>query len=972
VALTVCKNNPHDQHVFNNTLWPFVTRLPTPGISLSSPILVQRHVNAMVLSKFLRLQDSSGKLDKLTLDWWMLPRDGQNRQERFVAWCENFDKSKHPDLHAGLLSLIQRTVFEGRTESKSLIDQVGKHAIQHAEQWLQELTAIEDQLAQLSKRGTEDQIPRRALEIQKKRLTAEYLLRELAGSGFLPGYGFPTDITSFETLNKDSAEITRNRDKVGEGREDNRFQRRELPSRDTVTALREYAPGASVVIDGLVYESAGITLNWHAPATQDQTNELQNIRRAWRCRRCGASGTHVQAAKITHCQDCGSDLSEKAALFSYLEPAGFSVDLYAETHNDITLQKYIPVEPPWIAGRGEWLPLANPDLGRFRSSTDGSVFHYSSGLGQFGYAVCLECGRAAPMASSGDASETPDVFKKPHKRLRGRRGEGEDWRCGGSDQVFKIKKDIRFGREYNTDVLELALYDAEGHPLVDATTAYTLAVALRRVVAASLGVTETELGCDSKEIRDEQDRRIRVLQLFDVRSAGYSSLVAPQVIELLQKARQVLLCEHDCDTACQNCLLTFDTRFRIDSLDRKKALEFLTPQWLQALALPEEDQVFGTETKAEYASLDEALTRELNRSAAKRLLVYLHGAVEDWDFPSSPLRALLHRLSVKSGIRLALVVGQADLTGLSRENVVVLQSLQAVCNVELQLGTAPQTQHHGFCMASVEIEGGACVSWGSLVPESAQPAQHWGLTAPRPLVIAKTANPVLMSGVVALPFDNATVSGVQSIEVTQQLDGAGGGFGARFWSLIDASGSLSEVFGTQAIRSITYEDRYLATPVSCALLVELLSALKVMCDDGEGWSNPPIYVLSSLIDESRPSRARDYWGSDWPSSRVRDDALRSALIDYCGMQADVVSKAKHQLIHGRRLTIDFADAQSLVVWLDQGLSYWSVSRGESRYSAPGFPMHEMPQQLGERLANIPINIEGHALPTHLFVDFKMK
>jgi hypothetical protein len=105
---------------------------------------------------------------------------------------------------------------------------------------------------------------------------------------------------------------------------------------------------------------------------------------------------------------------------------------------------------------------------------------------------------------------------------------------------------------------------------------------------------------------------------------------------------------------------------------------------------------------------------------------------------------------------------------------------------------------------------------------------------------------------------------------------------------------------------------------------------------------------------------------------VRDDALRSALIDYCGMQADVVSKAKHQLIHGRRLTIDFADAQSLVVWLDQGLSYWSVSRGESRYSAPGFPMHEMPQQLGERLANIPINIEGHALPTHLFVDFKMK
>ncbi|WP_257645709.1 hypothetical protein [Ottowia beijingensis] len=135
----------------------------------------------------------------------------------------------------------------------------------------------------------------RALEVQFKRLKGEYLLRELATSGVLPGYGFPTDITTFETLNKDSREIQRQREHSETGREDNRFQRRELPSRDTVTALREYAPGASVVIDGLVYQSAGITLNWHAPATLDQARELQNLRQAWRCGRCGASGTFVLA-----------------------------------------------------------------------------------------------------------------------------------------------------------------------------------------------------------------------------------------------------------------------------------------------------------------------------------------------------------------------------------------------------------------------------------------------------------------------------------------------------------------------------------------------------------------------------------------------------------------------------------------------------------------------------------------------------
>jgi hypothetical protein len=102
----VCKNNPHDQHVFKHTTWPFETRISTPGISLSSPpLLVQRHVNSLLLSKFLRLQDRQGKLDKLTLDWWMLPR-GSSRQQRFVAWCDCFKPEEHRDFNLGISALV--------------------------------------------------------------------------------------------------------------------------------------------------------------------------------------------------------------------------------------------------------------------------------------------------------------------------------------------------------------------------------------------------------------------------------------------------------------------------------------------------------------------------------------------------------------------------------------------------------------------------------------------------------------------------------------------------------------------------------------------------------------------------------------------------------------------------------------------------------------------------------------------------
>lgn len=572
VALTVCKNNPHDQLVFKNTSWPFTTRLRTPRISLDSPLLVQRHINSMLLAYFLKLKSKEGKLDKLTLEWWMQPK-GESRQEKFVAWCECYKPEKNPELHQGIASLIQRTVLEGCNISALVLKAVNA-VNEHAKQWRIERDAIQIQLDALVKKDEEDRLPMKALEIQKRRLEGEYLLRELATSGVLPGYGFPTDITTFETLNKDSREIQHRKDKPSrEGREDNKFQRRELPSRDTVTALREYAPGARVVIDGLVYESAGITLNWHMPATLSEVSELQNIRQAWRCKNCGSSGTFVLAQNVDICPECETPLDfNPCNAMQYLEPAGFSVDISAETHNDITLQTYMPVEQPWITGKGSWELLPNHQLGRFRSSTQGSVFHYSSGAHRSGYALCLECGRTASM---GPDVELPKIFEKSHRRLRGGKTIGS-WECGGSHDNFKIKTGLRFGREYATDVLEVVLQGTDGQLLQDKKTAYTLAVALRRAIADHLGIDETELGCNTKEVRDEGGQVTRALQIFDIRSAGYSSIIHPYLLELFHAAHKNLECLADCADACQSCLLTFDTRHQSDDLNRHDALAFLT------------------------------------------------------------------------------------------------------------------------------------------------------------------------------------------------------------------------------------------------------------------------------------------------------------------------------------------------------------------------------------------------------------
>src|SRR5690606_11489045 len=53
VSLTVCKANPHDQAVFNNSRWAFDTQLPAPRVSLDSAVIVQRHINSFLLARFL-------------------------------------------------------------------------------------------------------------------------------------------------------------------------------------------------------------------------------------------------------------------------------------------------------------------------------------------------------------------------------------------------------------------------------------------------------------------------------------------------------------------------------------------------------------------------------------------------------------------------------------------------------------------------------------------------------------------------------------------------------------------------------------------------------------------------------------------------------------------------------------------------------------------------------------------------------
>ena len=290
----------------------------------------------------------------------------------------------------------------------------------------------------------------------------------------------PTGVVSFIPTTLDDL---RQKDRDRGSREEGLGKRLGYPSRQLEMAIREYAPGAEVVMDGRVYRSSGVTLNWHIPPGVENTNEVQALRHVWRCRKCGITGDAI-AEPPQRCPQCDGLLDKE----KYLEPAGFAVDIREHPHNNVVSPMFISVEPPWIScPTPDWASFANPRIGRFRYTDSGHLFHGSRGVTGHGYAVCLRCGRASSEVGPMSKTGVPEAVQEGHTRLRGgKKRDGTDF-CNGTG--FAIQRGLSLGGSRSTDVFELQLVGLE-----DPGTALSVGIALRRAFCRRLGIEEQEVG----------------------------------------------------------------------------------------------------------------------------------------------------------------------------------------------------------------------------------------------------------------------------------------------------------------------------------------------------------------------------------------------------------------------------------------------------------------------------------------------
>ncbi|MBA3726030.1 MAG: DEAD/DEAH box helicase, partial [Armatimonadetes bacterium] len=302
-----------------------------------------------MLSRFLAAQQT--ELHKIPVGpFFGFKRDGDamdpgtSLSEGFIIWIGTDSLRSDPALIKELERLLVGTALDG--VYISALDETREAIHLAREEFARECEAIRFDLT-----DTKDNAPRTfALQRQIKRLTGEYLLGDLAGRGFLPGYGFPTDVVNFdnhvfvkgEQLAPKPGDVSPTSDSANR-----RFHLRDTPSRQLDLAIRDYSPGTDVVVDGRVYRSAGLTLDWKRPVTEENSRNIQSLGVAWRCKNCGATGTTHVDPKV--CSSCGL---ENLITHRYLKPAGFSCDPWEKPHDKIEEVSFIKPRTAWVAAQG--------------------------------------------------------------------------------------------------------------------------------------------------------------------------------------------------------------------------------------------------------------------------------------------------------------------------------------------------------------------------------------------------------------------------------------------------------------------------------------------------------------------------------------------------------------------------------------------------------------------------------------------
>lgn len=921
IAYTLCKADPHNQRAFRNPMWPFVTAIPAPKVLLSSRSIVQRHVNAVLLAAFLRTLPDDGDRTRLSSESFF---GGEpSACENMLAWMD----SAREEFADAIKSVVNQTSLAGESLSQLVLAAKDK-LVEIQSGWLEERERI-----QMLHDTASDESYKRALAFELNAHNSQFLLKELISRTFLPGHGFPTNVVELDHKNIEDFKENK-RQKEFKEREDNVFVNKEKPSRSLNIALREYAPGATLVIDGRVYRSEGIVIK---DFTKPGNREDIHFAIAWRCEKCGSTGVRENAyahGRGLCCSNpqCRALIPEREKV-NTLRPTGFLTDFWKPTSNDILTQKFIPVAEPRVSLVGEQVTLPNKDCGFVRFGHDGYIFHHTKGEHGYGFAVCLACGRADSMTAANGVPKELDVLKE-HRPLGGAVASGLKETCSGG----YVKSNIALGYQVRTDVLELCLRNPIQQQWLTTSpehhvVANTLAVAMREVLADKLGISPQEIGFATREELDVDNGAPRmVIQLFDEASggAGFVITAIDDLVGLLRAMRKQLECPSNCDTVCSHCLAGNDSNVERFELDRRAAIDWIDESLiLEYLELPQEFHQIGD---ASFCSSGVLRAFHMLKNRAKHMnesihvILPLNGNAERWDFSVDTFRSFILNLITIDKVQVTLAL--KDNMQLSDQLKRSLKNLEYL-GVGIQNVNTPVLAN-GITLGFQVIAANHALSLLTNSEQTTEVNVNW-LKDDNAVWVSSSDFPMMQMESCDTShwgeYKGAVTTKV--VYVTDELDGPILNLPVRMVGLLQREFPLlMELIKNDTLISLTYSDRYLKNPWTALLLINFMKLFS-RCQ-------PTIISISALKSEANTEGRLVF--HDWSFDYEQQEFIEKLVDSHCPSQekASITLKERlEDLQHSRKLELQWASGKKIEIIFDQGFGYWKAF--SNSYIARQFP-----------------------------------
>ncbi len=937
-GLTFCRDLPLDRIVFENPRRFLKTLVTAPAVRLDSPDLVARHVHAALLGAFVRdLQEdfeilsSTGAFFGVSEEMETMKKQSQDRN---VAKADKFlddlrgKWSCSERLRADLNNVTKDTVFSSRNVDY-LTGMTAENFEKILRRWREEYDGI------LSRRDAATEVEvKKAFDLRACRMRGEFLLAELARRGFTPSYGFPVDVVSFDHLSGHQ----RGHDSVAIAFGD----RRGGASRTLDIAIREYAPGAEIVVDGLVHRSEGVLPAWGALADSSRLEDLQYF---WECRSCRAFGLARLAPEA--CPECQRPNPRRKR---GLRPAGFLGR--QGPHTGYENLGHAPYELPKLSAfGGVWRALPHPEAGRYRADSRGEIVTLGSGQHGEGYALCLDCGRAE--AEEGPDTPMPSAIKR-HLPLAKAPGRPLKKYCpGGFTRPERIQRNVRFIHETRTDVFELQL-----PPGSRREESLALAAGLREALAARLGAEVREIGVsidDSKGSRNET--RLSAF-LYDRASggAGFSSRLAEAdwFNGCLKDAVERLSCDEECAHGCPACVLRPDLNFSEVRIDRIGGLK-LGKKMYGLLDIPEHLRAFGPDSRLINTTLYEWIDRQIRSRSLSFVRLYLHGRPGGWELVSWRVDDLLRRLH-DTGTTAEIVLDAETLMDRELGIAHKLDLHRLSSHARLSLAAGLPVERGMRVLASIHEKDGV-VGLATSSEKESLPGSYWGLGEEAPLVLGEAG--VLPT---AEKFDSKELVSISSgnarlIKLGATLDGEVKDFGRVFWRFLGSQDPITiAAMKTHGVEDTCYTDRYLLTPLALRLLFEVLIRMP-------GRRGNVFTLYTARGGKKRGSPGWSMFRTVFHS--FGEDTMRHSVIQALLPDADIHIRDKRDLPHERSLRIDLGDGRRVELLFDQGFGAWRTA------GSPGYDFSATPAKQARNLktANFAVEAEsGREVPLVLQVD----